>query len=79
AFKIEGRYKDADYVALTTHAYRSAIDAAWGVRPAAGGEAADAPAGPAADPASDPALVRDLEQVYSPPVEVSREAHEGQF
>ncbi|MFU8888264.1 MAG: DUF3656 domain-containing U32 family peptidase [Trueperaceae bacterium] len=69
AFKIEGRYKDADYVALTTHAYRSAIDAAWGVRPAAGGEAADAPAGPAArpaaDPASDPALLRDLEQVYS--------------
>lgn len=27
--KIEGRYKDADYVALTTQAYRQAIDAAW--------------------------------------------------
>ncbi len=27
-FKIEGRYKDADYVALTTQAYRRAIDAA---------------------------------------------------
>jgi len=30
ALKIEGRYKDADYVALTTHAYRNAVDAAWG-------------------------------------------------
>ena len=29
AFKIEGRYKDADYVALTTQAYRRAVDAAW--------------------------------------------------
>ncbi len=29
AFKIEGRYKDADYVALTTRAYRRAVDAAW--------------------------------------------------
>ncbi|MDA0700292.1 MAG: U32 family peptidase, partial [bacterium] len=28
-FKIEGRYKDADYVALTTDAYRRAIDDAW--------------------------------------------------
>lgn len=28
-FKIEGRYKDSDYVALTTQAYRQAIDAAW--------------------------------------------------
>jgi U32 family peptidase len=65
AFKIEGRYKDADYVALTTHAYRSAIDAAWGARPAAGADSADAAAGPAADPASDPDLLRDLEQVYS--------------
>jgi putative protease len=27
-FKIEGRYKDSDYVALTTQAYRQAIDAA---------------------------------------------------
>jgi putative protease len=27
--KIEGRYKDADYVAATTRAYRQAIDAAW--------------------------------------------------
>jgi putative protease len=26
ALKIEGRYKDADYVALTTKAYRSAVD-----------------------------------------------------
>ena len=27
-FKIEGRYKDSDYVALTTQAYRKAIDEA---------------------------------------------------
>jgi putative protease len=34
ALKIEGRYKDADYVALTTHAYRQAVDEAWaGKRP----------------------------------------------
>ncbi|HKE26483.1 MAG TPA: U32 family peptidase [Bryobacteraceae bacterium] len=32
AVKIEGRYKDADYVALTTRAYREAIDAAWAGR-----------------------------------------------
>jgi len=29
ALKIEGRYKDADYVALATHAYRQAVDEAW--------------------------------------------------
>ncbi|MCC7263707.1 MAG: U32 family peptidase [Candidatus Latescibacteria bacterium] len=29
AFKIEGRYKDAEYVALTTRAYRQAVDEAW--------------------------------------------------
>src|SRR5580704_19466482 len=29
ALKIEGRYKDADYVALTTCAYRAAVDRAW--------------------------------------------------
>ena len=29
ALKIEGRYKDADYVALTTQAYRRAVDEAW--------------------------------------------------
>jgi putative protease len=29
ALKIEGRYKDAEYVALTTQAYRKAVDAAW--------------------------------------------------
>ncbi len=29
AMKIEGRYKDADYVALATRAYREAVDAAW--------------------------------------------------
>lgn len=33
ALKIEGRYKDAEYVALTTRAYRKAVDEAWtGVR-----------------------------------------------
>jgi putative protease len=29
ALKIEGRYKDADYVAAATSAYRKAVDAAW--------------------------------------------------
>ncbi len=29
SLKIEGRYKDADYVALTTRAYRRAVDEAW--------------------------------------------------
>lgn len=29
ALKIEGRYKDAEYVALTTRAYRTAVDEAW--------------------------------------------------
>lgn len=29
ALKIEGRYKDANYVALTTRAYRQAVDDAW--------------------------------------------------
>ena len=33
ALKIEGRYKDADYVALTTRAYRKAVDEAWAGRP----------------------------------------------
>jgi len=32
ALKIEGRYKDADYVALTTRAYRQAVDEAWAGR-----------------------------------------------
>jgi U32 family peptidase len=30
--KIEGRYKDSDYVALTTRAYRQAVDDAWAGR-----------------------------------------------
>src|SRR6516162_1761899 len=33
ALKIEGRYKDAEYVALTTRAYRQAVDEAWAGRP----------------------------------------------
>lgn len=33
ALKIEGRYKDARYVALTTSAYRRAVDAAWNGTP----------------------------------------------
>lgn len=33
SLKIEGRYKDADYVALTTAAYRKAVDDAWAGRP----------------------------------------------
>ncbi len=35
ALKIEGRYKDAEYVALATRAYREAVDAAWEGRPPA--------------------------------------------
>jgi U32 family peptidase len=31
--KIEGRYKAADYVALTTRVYRQAVDDAWANRP----------------------------------------------
>ena len=32
ALKIEGRYKDANYTALTTRAYRQAVDQAWAGR-----------------------------------------------
>ncbi|MBZ5633832.1 MAG: U32 family peptidase [Acidobacteriia bacterium] len=32
ALKIEGRYKDAEYVAVTTRAYRKAVDEAWAGR-----------------------------------------------
>ena len=32
ALKIEGRYKDANYTALTTRAYRQAVDEAWAGR-----------------------------------------------
>ncbi|MDZ4799856.1 MAG: peptidase U32 family protein, partial [Bryobacteraceae bacterium] len=34
SLKIEGRYKDAEYVALTTAAYRKAVDAAVAAQPA---------------------------------------------
>jgi putative protease len=47
--KIEGRYKDADYVALTTAAYRQAVDEAWAGR----------------KPTLDRAAKLRLEQVYS--------------
>ncbi|MBV8820177.1 MAG: U32 family peptidase, partial [Acidobacteriaceae bacterium] len=33
ALKIEGRYKEADYVTLVTRAYRDAVDQAWAGRP----------------------------------------------
>jgi putative protease len=49
ALKIEGRYKDADYVALATRAYRQAVDAAWEGH----------------HPAIDARQELDLEQVYS--------------
>jgi len=39
--KIEGRYKDADYVALTTRAYRDAVDRAWEGRTGDAGELAE--------------------------------------
>jgi putative protease len=47
--KIEGRYKDAEYVALTTRAYRKAVDDAW--------------QGRSSKPGGDERL--QLEQVYS--------------
>ncbi len=49
ALKIEGRYKDVDYVALTTRAYRKAVD--------------DACAGRAIAPSAE--TKQQLEQVYS--------------
>src|SRR5262249_36184342 len=49
ALKIEGRYKDAEYVALTTRAYRKAVDEACAGNPAA----------------IDPKEKLELEQVYS--------------
>lgn len=49
AFKIEGRYKEADYVAAATSAYRKAVDDAW--------------AGRALSVTAEEKL--DLEQVYS--------------
>ena len=49
ALKIEGRYKDADYVALTTRAYRLAVDEAWAGR----------------STINDPVVKLQLEQVYS--------------
>jgi U32 family peptidase len=49
ALKIEGRYKDAEYVALTTRAYREAVDQAWAGR----------------DVTVDRAAELQLEQVYS--------------
>jgi putative protease len=54
ALKIEGRYKDSDYVALTTRAYREAVDDAWAVKTGAG----------VARPV-DPITELQLEQVYS--------------
>ncbi|UBV43154.1 U32 family peptidase [Deinococcus taeanensis] len=47
--KIEGRYKDAEFVALTTAAYRRAVDEAWAGRPLSVSAQEE----------------RDLEQVYS--------------
>jgi U32 family peptidase len=49
ALKIEGRYKDAEYVALTTRAYRKAVDAAWTGR----------------EQSVDRGVKAELEQVYS--------------
>ena len=45
ALKIEGRYKDADYVALTTSAYRKAVDDAWAGRSTPSADAEEAAAG----------------------------------
>src|SRR6202789_2230107 len=61
ALKIEGRYKDADYVALTTKAYREAVDAAWAAANRPGTDSAWAEQKCEIDPAQD----LQLEQVYS--------------
>jgi putative protease len=45
ALKIEGRYKDANYVALTTRAYRKAVDQAWAGRNTAVTPCREAPTG----------------------------------
>ncbi len=49
SLKIEGRYKESDYVALTTAAYRKAVDEAWAGLPST----------------HTPAEAQQLEQVYS--------------
>jgi putative protease len=54
ALKIEGRYKDAAYVALTTRAYRKAVDDAWVDREKPGREQT-----------VDARVKAELEQVYS--------------
>jgi len=54
ALKIEGRYKDSDYVALTTRAYRQAVDEAWAAK-------AEARTARPVDPATE----LQLQQVYS--------------
>lgn len=48
-FKIEGRLKGPEYVALTTRTYREAVDRAWARQPVA----------------LDPSQLRDLNQVFS--------------
>jgi putative protease len=62
AMKIEGRYKDAEYVALTTQAYRKAVDAAWDSQ-------CDSQRGSQETPVSGMAITAreklQLEQVYS--------------
>jgi len=70
ALKIEGRYKDAEYVALATKAYREAVDAAWAaIHPKIDAAwATDHPkaGAPQIDPARvDPQVDLQLEQVYS--------------
>ena len=45
ALKIEGRYKDSDYVALTTQAYRKAVDDAWAGRTSGDSQGAGTAAG----------------------------------
>ncbi|GFR48190.1 hypothetical protein Agub_g10043 [Astrephomene gubernaculifera] len=78
-FKIEGRLKGPEYVALTTQVYRRAVDAAWDALAAAGGAAGLADSrnggdGEAAAAAAAEAAVKgiiskqqrwDLEQVFA--------------
>ena len=60
SFKIEGRLKGAEYVALTTRAYRLAIDHAW-EQLSSGGSAADIDRGAVLSPIER----QDLTQVFS--------------
>lgn len=59
SFKIEGRLKGPEYVAITTRAYRTAVDEAWDILTAEADTLQRSFMGP------DPASLQDLAQVFS--------------